>query len=395
MMAHEKKRNYGAIFLKCGDSKNKKHVRTGMTLWSRPRYGRARIGERVASRVAKAPGQNVTLIAAINPQFGLIHHFEELLRIKIFCGQWKRAISSHLTPLWALWMEVCSASSFWSWFKSSRLSVPLKCFLCVTTLQPIDKAYSWMLCTPEVMHFWGGTPLPLFLFWFHIQASLFQVKRVQVGKWFRQNFLKKCESPQVMMNAFLRAFLPPYSPFLNPIEEAFGVVKANAKRQIQRRRQEVDAIDALPRGRRGVTRALIVRSVLNESVQEMTSSRIVSWYLHSLTYHVRSHFCENIDFWTTSSHALCLSFGLPPWIKEKKKKKKMTWNFYGFSWFFDLFLEYLRHLNHVNERKPNKPLPWASYPIGKSTALLRALHNTLYNLWKKISAPAGCGCTSE
>ena len=44
---------------------------SGFNLWMRPRYGRARRGQRVRSQVPPNRGCNMTLLLVISPQFGV------------------------------------------------------------------------------------------------------------------------------------------------------------------------------------------------------------------------------------------------------------------------------------------------------------------------------------
>ena len=82
-------------------------------------------------------------------------------------------------------------------------------------------------------------------------------------------------------------YLPPWSPMLNPIEEAFSVLKAEIKSKLsttQTFRQVMEVNDsARERGMNRMQRRLeILREVLQEAYSAITERKIVSFHNHML-----------------------------------------------------------------------------------------------------------------
>ena len=93
-------------------------------------------------------------------------------------------------------------------------------------------------------------------------------------------------------------FLPPYSPVLNPIEEAFSCWKYTVKNQLaqpdyQRRIHDSSAAaemgSSMVQYRRG-----ILEEVAESSLNEITSEKIVSWYNHSFSFFSKCINKENV-----------------------------------------------------------------------------------------------------
>ena len=81
-------------------------------------------------------------------------------------------------------------------------------------------------------------------------------------------------------------FLPPYSQFLNPIEEAFNTLKMAIKHELRMRRAEILAIQSLPWGQKSVRRRQILREALVPSIPEVTLNKCSAFYGHMLTFYV-------------------------------------------------------------------------------------------------------------
>ena len=85
-------------------------------------------------------------------------------------------------------------------------------------------------------------------------------------------------------------FLPPWSPFLNPIEEVFGEHKSKMKKLLAERRSEVIAIDNYPRGTKTADRLNTTASVCRDAFQQL--SPVVPYYRHMEAYFAR---CVNLE----------------------------------------------------------------------------------------------------
>jgi transposase len=81
-------------------------------------------------------------------------------------------------------------------------------------------------------------------------------------------------------------FLPPYSPFLNPIEECFAVFKCSLKQNLAEIRRRFD--DHLEAQRRQITlteyRIDLLKEAGNLSLPSITPGKCFAAYNHSLSY---------------------------------------------------------------------------------------------------------------
>ena len=64
-------------------------------------------------------------------------------------------------------------------------------------------------------------------------------------------------------------FLPPWPPFLNPIEEVFAERKSKIKKLFAERRPQIASIDDHPRGAKTLDRLDAVASVRRDSFQQL------------------------------------------------------------------------------------------------------------------------------
>jgi transposase len=80
-------------------------------------------------------------------------------------------------------------------------------------------------------------------------------------------------------------FLPPYSPFLNPIEESFSAMKAEIKHQLRMRHEEILAIQGLPWGQKSLRRRQILAEVLPAAVLTITPAMCANFYAHTLSFY--------------------------------------------------------------------------------------------------------------
>ena len=82
-------------------------------------------------------------------------------------------------------------------------------------------------------------------------------------------------------------FLPPYSPQLNPIEEAFSAVKNEVRKGLARRLPDICATDHLPWGQKSHVRAQILRQALCDFLGVVTPVKAHGWYNH-----IQGTWCE-------------------------------------------------------------------------------------------------------
>ena len=88
--------------------------------------------------------------------------------------------------------------------------------------------------------------------------------------------------PAFQRHLFL--FLPPYSPVLNPIENAFSCIKAHAKRELALLRERLMEIETLPRGQKIGAKLDLISQVVHHSLPEVTELKAARWYSHCLEY---------------------------------------------------------------------------------------------------------------
>jgi len=80
-------------------------------------------------------------------------------------------------------------------------------------------------------------------------------------------------------------FLPQYSPFLNPIEEAFNGLKMQVKHELRMRHEEILGIQHLPWGQKSIRRREILRECLVPSIPQITVEKCGAYYAHCLTFY--------------------------------------------------------------------------------------------------------------
>lgn len=159
---------------------------TGANLWTTPRHGWSRKGERARAPTYSSPGPHITLIAVLCPFIGIVYH--ELLEAPLNKDLFSSFIQSFTTFI-------------------AHILPNLNLLLILYNLSS---------------HFHS----PLHDFW------------VQGGHLF--------------------LFLPPYSPQLNPIEEAFSAIKNRVRKGIASRYVELCKTDHLPLGQRAYVRSQMV-----------------------------------------------------------------------------------------------------------------------------------------
>ena len=80
--------------------------------------------------------------------------------------------------------------------------------------------------------------------------------------------------------------LPPYSPFLNPIENVFSVLKAHVKQHMAAQQDRVD--DRVSAARAGMSlegwRRRILRDGIEMALQSVTSDQEAAQYRHANTF---------------------------------------------------------------------------------------------------------------
>ena len=182
---------------------------TGFCLWTASRYGRAPAGQQAHVEVAASPGPNLTLVLAVCPTLGIVHH-------QLQVGGLHSADFHHFMV--------------------------------------------------GLLHKLSGFP-----------GLLFTV--------YSDNL--RAHSPTVVADLFADSphwfnFLPPYSPFLNPTEEAFNVIKHAAKGRLLEKRGAMAATDHLPHGSKCAARMAILQDVVLHSLQVVTPANVKSWVLDTI-----------------------------------------------------------------------------------------------------------------
>lgn len=88
--------------------------------------------------------------------------------------------------------------------------------------------------------------------------------------------------PEYSRHRFL--FLPPYSPVLNPIENAFSCLKAHVKAELALRNNELLAIESMPRGTKGAAKMALLRELAQHSIPSVSAFECSHWYEHCCSY---------------------------------------------------------------------------------------------------------------
>jgi hypothetical protein len=79
-------------------------------------------------------------------------------------------------------------------------------------------------------------------------------------------------------------FLPPWSPFLNHIEQVFGDHKAFIKAEHIRQRPAMVAIDVAPRGTKMADRRALLENLATSSWEQVDDNIVTNHFLHMLSY---------------------------------------------------------------------------------------------------------------
>ena len=80
------------------------------------------------------------------------------------------------------------------------------------------------------------------------------------------------------------AYLPPYSPMLDPCEEAFSALKQRVKLLLAARAEELMATDSLPWGQKTAKRQTILYETLVSALPVITPEKALAWWNHSLSF---------------------------------------------------------------------------------------------------------------
>ena len=88
-------------------------------------------------------------------------------------------------------------------------------------------------------------------------------------------------------NNFQFRMLPPYSPFLNPIERVFSQIKNEVRMYLSQHNQELIATASLPWGQKGAARYSILEKALNESINMVTPQNVSQYALRTTSYYAQ------------------------------------------------------------------------------------------------------------
>lgn len=80
------------------------------------------------------------------------------------------------------------------------------------------------------------------------------------------------------------AFQPPWSPFLNIMENGWSSMKSRMKELLMQQRDRVIQTRLLPWGQRTAGRQDILQEVIEESLQTITQEKCLLWFSHMLGY---------------------------------------------------------------------------------------------------------------
>lgn len=91
-------------------------------------------------------------------------------------------------------------------------------------------------------------------------------------------------------------FLPPYSPFLNPIERCFSQVKSHVKKWLCDNNNRVIATSNLPFGSKGAARSQLLLEAINYAIPHVTTSDVRQYLEYSRRYYQNIFQSQPIDF---------------------------------------------------------------------------------------------------
>ena len=82
-------------------------------------------------------------------------------------------------------------------------------------------------------------------------------------------------------------FLPPWSPFLNPVEDVIGLAKHIIRDVKASRALEFDAIDNGPNGTKGMQRVALLSQVMTSAWSKISLVNVSRFYLHCYNFFPR------------------------------------------------------------------------------------------------------------
>ena len=91
-------------------------------------------------------------------------------------------------------------------------------------------------------------------------------------------------------------FLPPYSPFLNPIERCFSQVKSHVKKWLCDNNNRVIATSNLPFGSKGAARSQLLLEAINYAIPHVTTSDVRQYLEYFRRYYQNIFQSQPIDF---------------------------------------------------------------------------------------------------
>ena len=96
----------------------------------------------------------------------------------------------------------------------------------------------------------------------------------------KQELLQYCQDANITL-----LFLPPYSPYLNPIERCFSQIKAHIKKWLQQNNQRIIDTAYLQFGRKGAIRFQLLTEALGYSIPFITSINIQNYLNYSQKFY--------------------------------------------------------------------------------------------------------------
>ena len=78
--------------------------------------------------------------------------------------------------------------------------------------------------------------------------------------------------------------LPPYSPFLNPVESAHSCLKAVIKRQLSQPQVQLELDNPAPETTLREWRILVLHRIAEEATADITAVKCGGWFRHMLRY---------------------------------------------------------------------------------------------------------------
>lgn len=97
-------------------------------------------------------------------------------------------------------------------------------------------------------------------------------------------FHNGAQIPQQFVHNWELKMLPPYSPFLNPVEEAHSCLKAAIKRQLGNPEMQQELDNPPPLVTLCQWRILLLHRIAEECTEEITAAKCGGWYRHMLRF---------------------------------------------------------------------------------------------------------------